>query len=145
MSCFWVIGLSINVRSIISKYVRCSHPRGRLQQQKMANLSRDRMSKEASFLFCGVDMFGPLVMKNCCKELKQYGHLYTCLSSRVIRIEVTYSLNTDSFIMFLREFINSRGNIHLIRSESESNFTGASSEMIQVFQKMDHSRISSYL
>lgn len=103
------------------------------------------MSEEAPFILCGIDMFGPFVVKNVCKELKWYGALYTCLSSRVIRIEVTYSLNTDSFIMFLREFINSRGNIHLIRSESESNFTGASSEMIQVFQKMDHSRISSYL
>ena len=30
----------------------------------MANLSRDRMNKEALFLFCSVDMFGPLVMKS---------------------------------------------------------------------------------
>ena len=33
--------------------------------------------------------------------MKHYGALYTFLSSRAIQIEVTYSLNTDSFIMCL--------------------------------------------
>ena len=62
---FWVIGLNIVVRSMISKCVRCKHLRGRrLQQQKMADLPRGRMSEEAPFTSCGVDMFGPFVVKN---------------------------------------------------------------------------------
>ena len=33
----------------------------------------------------------------------------------------------------------------MIRSENGSNFTGASAELIQAFQEIDHSRISNYL
>ena len=32
----------------------------------------------------------------------------------------------------------------MIRSDNGSNFTGASAELIQAFQEMDHSRISNY-
>ena len=34
------------------------------QQQKMADLPRDRKSEEALFMFCGSDMLGPFVVKN---------------------------------------------------------------------------------
>ena len=47
--------------------------------------------------------------------------------------------------MCLRRFIGRRGNVRLIRSDNGSNFTGASAELIQAFQEMDHSRISNYL
>ena len=96
-------------------------------------------------LHFGVDMFGPFVVKNGRKEMKRYGALYTCLSSRAIHIEVTYSLNADSFIMCLRRFIGRRGNVRLIRYDNGSNFIGVLAELIQVFQEMDHSRISNYL
>ena len=67
------------------------------------------------------------------------------LACRAIQIEVTYSLNTDSFIMCLRRFIGQRRNVRLIGSNKEWNFIGASAELIQAFQEMDHSRISNYL
>ena len=136
MSGFWVIGLNIAVRSMISKRVRSEHLR--------ANLPRDRMNEEAPFTFCSVDIFGPFMVKNGHKELKQYRALYTCLYGRTIQIEVTYSLNTDS-LMCLRRFIGQRGNLRLLRSDNGSNFTGASAELIQAFQEIDHSRISNYL
>ena len=47
--------------------------------------------------------------------------------------------------MCSRRFTSQRGNIRLIRSNSGSNFIGASAELIQAFQNMDHSRISKYL
>ena len=47
--------------------------------------------------------------------------------------------------MHLRRFTGRRGNVRLIRSVNGSNFIGASAELIQAFQEMDHSGISSYL
>ena len=79
------------------------------------------MREEAPFTFCGVDMFGPFVVKNGRKEMKRYGAFYTCLSSRAIHSEVTYSLNTVFFIMCLRGF---NGNVRLIKSNNGSNFIG---------------------
>lgn len=43
MSGFWVIGLNIAVRSMISKSVRYKHITGRFQQQIMVDLPRDRL------------------------------------------------------------------------------------------------------
>ena len=112
----------------------------------MPDIPTNGMSKETPFMFFGVDMFIPFVVKNGHKEMKRYMPLYTCLSSKSIYIEVTYSLSIDSFIMCLRRFIGRRENVSLIRSDNGSNFFGgASIVLIQAFQEMDHSRISNYL
>ena len=132
ISGFWVIGLNNVVISTISKCVRCKHLRGRFQQQKMADLPRGRMREEAPFTFCGVDMFGPFVVKNGRKEMKRYGAFYTCLSSRAIHSEVTYSLNTVFFIMCLRGF---NGNVRLIKSNNGSNFIGIQQSWFKHFKR----------
>ena len=102
---FWIINCNAAVRSYISKCVTCRHLRGNFQQQKMASLPSDRLCEEPPFTYCGVYLFGPLVTKEGCKELKRYEALFTCLSSRAIHIETVASLNTDSFILCLRRFI----------------------------------------
>ena len=96
------------------------------------------MSEKPPFTYCGVDLFGSFLVKDGEKEVKRYGALYICLSSRAIHIEVVYSLSTDSFIMGLRRFVRCRGNVRMIRSDNGSNLVGASVEM-------DHIKIGNFL
>ena len=96
------------------KCVRCKQLRGQLQQQKMSDLPNDRMCIEPPFTYCGVDIFGPFVLKDGRKEVKKYDDLYTCLFSRAIHIEVVHLLSTDSFILSLRRFIGRRGIVRMI-------------------------------
>ena len=96
------------------KCVRCKQLRGQLQQQKMSDLPNDRMCIEPPFTYCGVDIFGPFVLKDGRKEVKKYDDLYTCLSSKAIHIEVVHLLSTDSFILSLRRFIGRRGIVRMI-------------------------------
>ena len=49
-------------------------------------------------------MLGPILVNEGCKEMKIYGCLFTCLSSRAVYIESTNSLSTDAFIKGLRIF-----------------------------------------
>ena len=130
---------------MIGKCVRCKQLRGQLQQKKMADLPKDRMCVEPPFTYCGADIFGPFVVKHGRKEVKKYGALYTCLSSRAIHIEVVHSLSTDSFILSLRRFIGRRGIVRMIRSDNGANFVGASAELIRAFQEMDHKKIGDLL
>ena len=65
---FLVIVLNIVVRSMVSKCLRCKHLSERFQQQKMADLPRDRISEEVPFKICGAGMFGPFVV-NVHKEM----------------------------------------------------------------------------
>ena len=88
---FWVTICDSLFRFIILKCVRCKQLRGSLQKQKMAYLSKESMSEEPPFTYCGVDLFGSFLVKDGWKEVKRYGALCTCLSSRAIHIEVIYS------------------------------------------------------
>ena len=118
------------------KCVRCKQLRGQLQQQKMSDLPNDRMCIEPPFTYCGVDIFGPFVLKDGRKEVKKYDDLYTCLSSKAIHIEVVHLLSTDSFILSLRRFIGRRGIVRMIRSDNGANSVGASAELEWITRKL---------
>ena len=102
------------------------------------------MSDEPTFTYCGVDLFGSFLMKDGWKEVKRYGGVHTCLSSRAIHTEVVYSLSIDSFIMSLKRFVGCRGNVMMIRSDNGSNLVGASAELSCAFQEMDHIKIGNF-
>ena len=66
---FWIISCNAAVRYYISKCLTCRHLRGNFQQQKMTSFPSDRLCEEPLFTYCGVDLFGPFVTKEGCKEL----------------------------------------------------------------------------
>ena len=126
------------VRSLVGKCVKCRLVRGRLGEQKMTDLPTDRTLDGPPFTNCGVDMFGPFLIKEGRKESKRYGTLFTCLASRAVHIECTCSMDTDSFIQALRQFIARRGNIRILHCDIGSNFVGTQRELAKAFQEMDH-------
>ena len=106
---YWILGCRQVVSSMINKCVRCRKLRGSLQTQKMADLPPDRTEMAEPFTYAAVDLFGPFLIKEGRKELKRYGVLFTCLTSRAVHIETANSLSTDSFINALRRMISIRG------------------------------------
>ena len=142
---YWIIGGSSSVSRYISKCVTCRKLRGALEEQKMANLPEDRLEPAPPFTHCGVDYFGPFVIKEGRKELKRYGVLFTCLASRAIHLEVSASLETDSFINALRRFINRRGPVRTIRCDQGSNLVGAKNELEKALSSVDQSRVRHFL
>ena len=95
---YWIVKTNSVVRSFIARCVRCRYLRGKVGEQKMADLPADRVSTEPPFMYVGLDMFGPLMVKNYRKEMKRYGIIFTCLSSRAVHLEVVQNMETDSFI-----------------------------------------------
>ena len=67
---YWIINCNGAVKSLIAKCVICRHLRGSICQQKMADLLRERLSQEPPFTYCGIDMFGPIVVKEGRKKNK---------------------------------------------------------------------------
>jgi len=142
---FWVINCNSFVRHVIWKCVTCRVLRGKTSTQQMADLPRDRLEATAPFTVCGVDYFGPFVIKEGRKELKRYGALFTCFHSRAVHIEASNTLDTDSFIQALRRFISRRGNVRTLRCDNGTNFVGAEKELRRALNEMDDERISSFL
>ena len=95
---FWVVSGNAQVKKLIYNCVLCRKYRGRLGEQKMADLPEDRVSESAPFTHCGVDVFGPFVVKEGRKNIKRFVSLFTCFSSRAIHLEALSNQTTDSFI-----------------------------------------------
>ena len=142
---YWVVNSSKEVGAVVFRCVRCRWLRGKLQEQKMADLPSSRISIEPPFTFCGVDLFGPIKIKEGRKCLKRYGVLFTCLSMRAIHLEIASTLETDSFIMTLRRFIGRRGAVREIRCDNGTNFEGAENELRKAMEEMDHKRVEEFL
>ena len=65
---FWVINCTASVKSMISKCVDCRKLLGKTCQQKMSDLSEERLIEEPPFSYCGVDVFGPFLGKRRSKN-----------------------------------------------------------------------------
>ena len=144
-SSVWIINCHGLVRHVICNCVKCTSMRGRFGHQITADLLKDRVNEAPPFTYCGVDLFGPFLVKERRSEMKRYGALFTCLASRAVHIEVVASMEMDSFIMAVRRVIARRGNIRTIRSDNGSNFIGAENDLCKVFNEMDHTKISNLL
>ena len=60
-------------------------------------------------------------------------------------IEVTESLDTDSFINALRRFISRRGCPRIIRSDNGTNLSAGEKEIRDVINTWNHQKIEKYL
>ena len=107
----------------------------------MADLPACRLTETAPFTHCGVDIFGPFIVKQRRSEVKRYGAMFTCMTIRA----VTFSLDNDSFILALRRLIARRGNVQSIYSENGSNLIGAERELRKAYEEMDDDKIQSFM
>ena len=96
---------------------------------RKCDIPKERISNDLPFTRYGVDMFGPFTITERRSELKRYGALFTCTASRAVHIEVTHSLDADSFIQSLRPFIARHGSIRTLWSDNGTNFVGAEKEL----------------
>jgi len=96
----------------------------------MANLPKDRVTPdEPPFTRVGVDYFGPFFVKQKRSQVKRYGVIFTCLTSRAVHLEIADSLDTNSYINALRRFIARRGQVTKMRSDNGTNFIGSEREL----------------
>ena len=126
---FWILGCSSAVSEHIFNCILCRKQRDSTESQKTADLPLDRVESAPPFTYCGVDCFGPFLVKEGRKELKRYGVIFTCFTSRAIHLEVANSLDTASFINSLRRFLSLRGPIRQLRSDRGTNFMSADREL----------------
>ncbi|CAB4017128.1 hypothetical protein pdam_00011563, partial [Paramuricea clavata] len=142
----WIINGNTVVRRFISECITCRRLRGTTAEQNMADLPQSRLEDVLPFTYSAVDYFGPwYVIKEGRKEVKRYGALFTCMAGRAIHIDVTHSMETDSFIQALRRFTCRRGAIRELRSDRGTNFIGAENELNRAVEEMDDDKIKAEL
>ena len=103
----------------------------------MADLPPERTIPAPPFTYTGMDVFGPFYIKEGRKELKRWGLIFTCLSSRAIHLETLNSMTTDLFVNALRRLISRRGKVRDLRSDQGTNFVGAKNELAAVLKELN--------
>ena len=113
--------------------------------KKMEDLLVERCIEVPPFIYCGIDMFGPYLIKERMSQFKRYGALFTCFTCCAIHIEVTKALDTNSFILPLRRFMTRKAAVRSLWLDNGTNFVGARNELQKGFKEMNHDKIKNFL
>ena len=126
---YWIIHGRQAVRSAKFKCNYCYSLTVKPLEQKMRNLPEYRLEVGMVFRNTGFDFFGPMLVKEKRGEVKVYGCLFVCMSTRACHLELVDDLLTDHFIMALKRFIARRGRPQRMFSDNGTNFVGANNEL----------------
>ena len=139
---YWITNARNLIKGIKKKCVTCRRLYSQGMVQKMADLPRERCEPGgAPFCFVGVDLFGIFYAKVGRSEVKRYGCLYTCFSTRAIHIEVLSNLETDTFINGFVRFVSRRGYPQKVWSDNGTNLVGARSELSKSLRNLDREKV----
>ncbi|XP_068675491.1 uncharacterized protein [Montipora foliosa] len=143
---YWIVKGRAMVRKVIGRCLVCRRYDVLHGEQLMADLPSDWLTPmDPLFNHVGIDFFGPLYVKRGRSILKHYGCLFTFLTMRATHIEVTESLDTDSFIDALRRFISRRGCPRIIRSDNGTNLSAGENEIRDAINTWNHQKIEKYI
>ena len=127
---FWIVSARYIVERVARKCIVCRKLFGLPCGQKMADLPSCRLNyDEPPFTDVGVDCFGPFHVKYGRAEVKRYGCLFTCMTTRAVHIETLCNLESSTFINGFRRFVSRRGTPKRVWSDNGTNFIGAKSEI----------------
>ncbi|GBM93510.1 hypothetical protein AVEN_22138-1 [Araneus ventricosus] len=93
----------------------------RIAEIPEGTLPEDRVKNTSIFEVIGVDVAGPLIIK---ESKKVWILIITCAVYGAVHLELLMSLSTDNFILALRKFIARRGRPSIIYSDNGTNFIG---------------------
>ena len=143
---FWILKARTAVRKVVIDCFDCKRRQAPLGKQKMADLPTDRVTPaKPPFTFVGIDCFGPFLVRRGRSLVKRYGVLFTCMSIRAIHLEVSQSLDTDSFINAMRRFVARRGQPEEVRSDNGGNFVRGEKELREAIEGWNQHKIGEFL
>ena len=139
---YWIPRGRITIRRILNKCFTCKRFNAKPMTPMMAALPSHRLQPfQPAFARTGVDFFGPIEVNIFRRKVKRWGCLFTCLSSRAVHLEMSYSLDTDSFLSCMSRFENRRGTPAAYYSDNGTNFIGAENELRACLERLDQENI----
>lgn len=134
---FWILGGRKTIRSITARCMKCKRQDAKSFQTSAPPLPVERVRDAAAFEVTGVDLAGPLYLKN---GKKCWICLFTCGVIRAVHLELLTSLTTEDFLQALKRFIARRGRPFVIFSDNGTNFKGTEN----LFQTIDWNNVQEY-
>ncbi len=142
---YWVLSGRVVINQVVNRCFFCRVRKAKQQFPFMADLPLCRAAiGDPPFSHSGVDLFGPIYIKQGRKRLKRWAVLFTCLTIRCVHLEVVESCDTGAFINSVRRFVNRRGAPINMYSDHGKNFEGATTELEEFVFKLDKTKITDF-
>lgn len=136
---FWIPNLKSAIDKAKSRCQECKNRSVTPLPPRMGELPFDRLAAYVRpFSYSGVDYFGPLQVTVGRRREKRWVALFTCMTVRAIHLELAADLSTDSCLICIRNFVNRRGVPIRMRSDNGTKFIGASKELKDAIDAIDH-------
>ncbi|XP_076047314.1 uncharacterized protein LOC143028837 [Oratosquilla oratoria] len=130
------------VKHVKMDCIVCKRLYGVPMNKRMSDLPPERCEPgRPAFRYVGVDLFEPFHVKVGRSEMKRYGCLYTCFTTRSIHSEKLDSLRTDAFINSFVRFTARRGYPNKLWSDNGTNILLARAELARSVRNLDRSLI----
>lgn len=142
---YWIVRANSAVRRVLNDCIVCRRQRASPGQQK--NRKWQTYPWTARYLqdLPLVLLVSPFYVRRCRSLVKRYGVIFTFLNIRAIHIEISSSLDTDSFIMALRRFTARRGQVQEIHSDNGTNLTSGEKQLREASKEWNQGTIHNHL
>ena len=127
---FWILRARRSINRVIHKCPTCLRHASKSFRVDPATLPAARTVSSCAFQTTGVDLAGPLYLKN---GGKAWLVLFTCAVYRCVHLDFVTSLSTETFLNALERFIHIRGRPTTIYSDNGTNFVG----LVNLFNKVN--------
>lgn len=118
----WIIKSRKTIRRVLSKCKNCLRFTSKKVEVYPAPLPYDRVNDNYVFQVTGVDLAGPLFLKD---KSKTWVVLFTCAVYRCVYLELVSSLSTHTFLLALQRFVKRKARPTTIYSDNATNFRGS--------------------
>ncbi|GFX37073.1 integrase catalytic domain-containing protein [Trichonephila clavipes] len=123
---YWIIRARKAIKNVLYNCIFCKRFKVKSLSSEPTPLPPDRVTDCAPFEIVGIDLAGPLFLKD---GRKVWITLFTCVVYRAIHLELVNSLTSDAFLLALRCFIARRGRPRTIYCDNGTNFRGAFNDL----------------
>ena len=133
-------GLSA-VRKGLSNCMNCRKQNARPGEQIMDPFPSARVAPIHHIPMWAWTTLAPLFLRQGRLQVKRYGCLFTCRTTRTVHMEVAHILEADSVICAYQRFVSLRGKPIEIYSDNGTNFKGAWRELREALKRLDQTKI----
>ena len=127
---FWILPGRAAVRRVLHACFKCRLCSTGVGAQRMANLPEARMTAgRPPFSATGVDLTGPLNVKQGRNAVKCYVVVLTCMATRAVHLDIAQSLEASAFIQAFRRVTCKWTTPKFMFSDNGTNFKGAEREL----------------
>ena len=141
---FGIVSGREEIRDWEKECSECKRKNAKAANQIMAPLPNIRLKTSMrAFCYTAVDYACPFftIQGRGERRQKRYLCLFTCLSCRAVHLEISFSMDTDSFLNAFYRMVNRQGLPEEIISDNGTNFIGAEKELRQLIEQLDKNKI----